>query len=251
MSKIHLSFYGELVYFICLKNRGLNPESNVVSRDYVLSRRASIKDIVESLGVPHTEIGLLALEKKRIGFDYIPSGGEKISICPHPIPYSFDNYLFPVVPSEIRFVVDVNTGKLARFLRMLGFDCAYNWRWDDYKIAEMAKEERRIVLTRDIDLLKRKDIIWGRFIRSTHPKNQLLEVITFFGLKGPFDIFSRCLECNTLLVPVDKEKVLSRLEPKTKKYYHTFSLCPKCNKIYWRGSHFERMKELLHNIIKK
>ncbi len=249
MNEIILSFYGELLPLVCLKNRHLNREKGIISLNYPLSRRASIKDIVESLGVPHTEVGLLSMGKRKIDFVYIPRGGERIEVYPHPIPYSFHNYLFNENPAEVKFVADVNIGKLARLLRMLGFDCAYNWRWDDDKISKIACQEKRIVLTRDIDLLKRKNIVWGRFVRAIDPREQLIEIMRCFGLAPPFNFFSRCLECNTPLIPVEKKDILYRLEPKTKKYYNVFSLCPVCNKIYWRGSHFEKMRDYLKRII--
>jgi len=250
MEILHLVFHPDLSSLVRIKNKRSKSFSDAPSLDfpYPLTRRASIKDIVECVGIPHTEVGLIKKGDQHLRFDYIPCQGERLHIYPHRIPFSGDNYLFDEPLYEKRFVVDVNIGRLAKLLRMLGIDCAYNWRWNDDKIVEVARKERRIVLTRDMELLKRKDIIWGRFIRSIYPGDQLQEVCSFFGLNGPFNILSRCLVCNEPLVSVEKDKIIHRLEPKTKKYYFQFAICPRCNRIYWPGSHFEKMRRYISSL---
>ncbi len=240
MPYVKLIFLGDLNIFL--------PEDK---RDkpilYPVRRRASIKDIIESLGPPHTEIDRIVLNNssrsKDISFDYIVNGEDEISVFPlkPPVDVTKPGFVGRKPLLSIKFIVDVNVGKLAKFLRMLGFDVAYNWIWNDDIIAELAYKENRILLTKDIGLLKRKKILWGKYIRSIDPEEQLKEVLNFYGLKPPFKILSRCLNCNFKLEPVEKSKILSRLEPKTRKYFDKFYICPHCDKIYWAGSHQEHM----------
>jgi len=208
-----------------------------------MERRASIKDIVESLGVPHTEIGAIRADDHTQDFGFIPDPGQKIRVMEIEPPFevTVPSLLRPEPLPSVRFVVDVNVGRLAAFLRLTGIDAAYENGLRDSEIAELASRDQRIVLTKDRALLKRSKIDYGRLVRATYPENQLLETLKFFGLTGPFDFFSRCLLCNQELQPVAKAAVIHRLEPKTKKYFNTFKTCPDCHRIYWRGSHCDAM----------
>lgn len=210
---------------------------------YPMERRASIKDIVESLGVPHTEIGAIQVDDRTLDFGFIPDPGQEVQVTGIEAPFevTIPSLLRPEPLPSVRFVVDVNVGRLAALLRLTGFDAAYENGLRDSEIAELAHREQRIVLTKDRALLKRSIIDYGRLVRATHPEDQLLETLQFFGLTGPFDFFSRCLLCNRKLQPVAKAAVIHRLEPKTKKYFNTFKTCPSCDRIYWRGSHCDAM----------
>ncbi len=207
--------------------------------DYPLKRRASIKDIIESLGPPHTEVARIQNEREEVDFSYRPCPGEVLWIEPHvpPVDPLQGSRLSPEPLDSLRFVVDVNVGKTAMLLRCLGFDTAYHWTWRDREIVDLAQAEGRIVLSKDIGLLKRKNVHFGRFVRAATPEAQLREVLSFYGLGPPFALLSRCLRCNVLLNRVDKQDIVHRLEPKTKKYFHSFSMCPECRRIYWAGSH--------------
>jgi len=211
--------------------------------EYRLQRRASIKDILESLGVPHTEIGAIQVEDRTLDFEFIPEPGLEIRVAGIEAPFEVTrpSRLRPEPLPAVRFVVDVNVGRLAALLRLTGFDAAYENGLRDNEIADLAHREQRIVLTRDRALLKRNKIDYGRLVRATYPEEQLLETLRFFGLTGPFDFFSRCLLCNCKLQPVAKAAILHRLEPKTRKYFNTFKTCPACDRIYWRGSHCDAM----------
>ncbi len=217
---------------------------------YSLNRKASVKDIIEALGPPHTEVGKIVIDSQEVGFDHVVQAGENIWVWPivPPVDVTQKSTLREHTLDKIRFVVDVNVGKVAKLLRMLGFDTAYDWRWTDQYIADLAEKEDRIVLSKDKGLLKRNQVVWGRLIRAEKPWPQLVEVLNFFGLKRPFALFSRCLVCNTTLKPVDKEKIIHRLEPKTKKYFHRFYICPECDRIYWQGSHQEKMLAWLQRL---
>jgi len=211
--------------------------------EYRLLRRASIKDIVESLGIPHTEIGTIQLGSRETDFGFIPEPGQRIHISEITPPFDVTrpSQLRPEPLPTVRFIVDVNVGRLAALLRLTGFDTDYSNSLDDRHIAELAHGDNRVVLTKDRALLKRSKIVFGRLVRAVQPEDQLTETLQFFGLTGPYNLFSRCLRCNGKLQPVAKAVILHRLEPKTKKYFNTFKTCPDCNRIYWRGSHCDAM----------
>lgn len=234
--KLEIIFHGDLKLFLKKKFR-----REGVS--YALNRRASIKDIIESLGVPHTEIGRLLCDSREIDFTFGPENNHQLEVFPitPPLDIKKRTRLQPCAWNTLRFLVDENVGKLAALLRILGFDTAYKAGIEDRLVAAIAEKEKRVVLSKDIALLKRKAIAWGRYIRSVRPYDQLREVVGFFDLHGPYALFSRCVDCNTPLQPVEKNKIIHRLEPKTIQYYETFQICPDCNRLLWWGSHCERI----------
>ncbi|MCF8030831.1 MAG: Mut7-C ubiquitin/RNAse domain-containing protein [Desulfohalobiaceae bacterium] len=240
MQHIELTFLGEL-------NDFLGSDKSETTHRFPLRRRTSVKDLIEAMGPPHPEVGGIEARGESQDFSFQPEPGERIRVTPlcPPVDVRTGDRLHPEPLSRVRFVVDVNVGRLARKLRLLGFDAAYHHSWDDEAIAELAAEEGRIVLSKDIALLKRRIIVWGRYLRAEDPAQQLLEVLSVFGLRGPYPTLTRCLDCNAELEAVDKEAILHLLEPKTKKYYHSFSRCPSCGKIYWAGSHQERIMQWL------
>ena len=206
-------------------------------------RRAAVKDMIEACGVPHTEVGAIVADGVPIGFSHIPAPEARVSVAAPspPVDVTRPTLLRPHAFDSVRFVVDVNVGKLASLLRMLGMDTCYRNGIDDAEIAEVAERQSRIVLTKDKALLKRRCIVFGRLVRERLPDRQLVEVVRFFGLAGPFIPFSRCLLCNAPLEAVAKAEIIHRLEPKTKKYYHRFTRCPDCDRIFWHGSHHDEM----------
>ena len=215
-------------------------------RSYTMEpRRASIKDMIESLGVPHTEVGAILVNNKAVDFSFVPEGNEKIvvkAIAP-PFDITRATLLRPHPFKRIRFVVDVNAGKLARLLLILGIDTLYSNRFEDKEVADISVLEQRIVLTRDTGLLKQKNIVFARRVRENDPSLQLREVFDFFGLgRDDVHFLSRCTACNCLLQPVEKQKILPRLKPKTKRFYTEFSICPACSRIFWKGSHHRPME---------
>lgn len=232
-------FHDDLSSLLRPKWRNTNPLVQEVTR------RASIKDVIESFGLPHTEIGKIEFQGREVDFTFSVADNQFFKIFPVPAPWDVTekSLLRPDPLTNIRFIVDVNVGRLARYLRMAGFDVLYNSDWNDEQIAAMIIQEKRIVLTRDFGLLKRKQVEFGRYVRSEKPAEQLDEIITLFGLQEKLKPFSRCLECNSLLETVDKKDVLPRLEPLTRKYYDTFSICAACDKVYWAGSHIEEMRQ--------
>lgn len=200
--------------------------------------RQSIKHLAESLGVPHPEMGPVRINGHKGSLNTITQDGDHVEI--HPVPDG--------CPVELRFVLDNHLGRLASYLRMLGFDCLYRNDYDDDELAEDVQREERILLSRDRRLLMRKAIVHGYCLRSLEPIEQLSEVIRRFDLEKRISPFHRCPRCNHPLEAVEKVAVLDRLEPLTKLYFDEFQICPACQQIYWKGSHYERMKILFERV---
>jgi hypothetical protein len=144
---------------------------------------------------------------------------------------------------ELKFIADVHLGKLTKYLRLCGYDTFYRTDLDDNEIIEESLSGKRVILTRDKELLKNKKITHGIWIRSQHPRTQLIEVITWLGIRKPKALFTRCMECNGLLREVEKNEILDRLLPMTRRYYRRFKICDDCSRIYWNGSHYRNMKK--------
>jgi len=166
-----------------------------------------------------------------------------------PLDVTAPSRLRPVPKPFLAFAVDRNVGRLGRFLRLLGLDAASSPAWTDADVARVAEAEGRTVLTMDRALLKRAIVTHGRLVRAALPADQLREVVGFFGIRPPFRPFSRCLSCNEPLRPVPKAEVMDRLEPLTRRHYEEFSTCPRCGRVYWAGSHHERMQSRLSSIL--
>lgn len=212
---------------------------------------ASIKDIMESLGVPHTEAGQIIFENREIDFSFIPVSGDEIRICSvvQPFDITQKTLLRPFPFDELKFIVDVNAGKLAKILLKLGFDVKFSNACTDREIADIAAAEKRVVLTRDTGLLKRKKIVYAKRVKASDPWIQLPEVLNYFGLdSSDFKFLSRCSLCNVPLVDIEKKHIIHRLAPKTRKYYHFFKICPVCRQIFWKGSHYGDMKKRLEKM---
>ena len=200
--------------------------------------RQSLKHLIESLGVPHTEVDQVTVNGQARSLDGVPHNGDRIEVRP----------AAPGCPVEARFLLDSHLGRLAAYLRMLGFDCLYDNDYHDDGIADILAEDPHILLTRDRRLLMRKVVQSGYCLRSLEPSEQLVEVVRRFDLSGKTTPFHRCLRCNHPLEPVNKNTVLDRLQPLTKRYFDEFHLCPACNQVFWKGSHFERMQTLINRL---
>ena len=246
MNRAYFRFYAAL-------NDFLLPERRQVRFIYSFKECGSIKDTVEALGVPHPEIDLILVNGQSVDFSYLVQDGDWISVYPRF--KSIDiTPLKPLVPKawpEIRFVLDVHLGKLATYLRLLGFDTLYRNDYQDRELAQISSEESRILLTRDRALLKRSIVTHGYCIRELDTEKQLVEVLRRFDLFGQIQPFQRCLRCNGLLEPVAKEAIRDRLLPKTRLYYHDFRSCQDCAQIYWKGSHYEGIQQFLARVLAK
>ena len=226
-------FYGSLNDFLPARKK-----AQWIQQDFPSS--PSIKDAIEALGVPHVEVSKLIVNGSPVDFYYLLQAGDQIEVFPDEESFP-DN--FPKT-----FVLDVHLGKLARLLRMLGFDTAYQNNYHDKEIVEKAVSEKRIVLTRDVGLLKYKSIACGYWLRSQIPEEQLTEVIKRFALCGDIHPFSRCMDCNGNLRTIEKNEIIHQLPPLVKEYYREFYQCDHCKKIYWKGSHFDHMQQFIEKI---
>lgn len=243
MIQITIRFHPDLAIFLSKKEK----QGPVT---YLLDRRASLKDIIESKGVPHTEIGEMLFNGSRVDFSFLPRCDGLIQVSPVLPPFDVcsPSLLRPVPLDRVKFIADVNVIRLGRLMIFLGFDVLYSSRLDDTDIASIAEQQQRIVLTRDTQMLKRNQIVYARRVREDRPYDQLIEIVQFFGLQKHARSFSRCVICNRSLAKVEKVKVIHRLEPKTKKYFHSFKECPGCGKIYWKGSHYENLKTMFQAV---
>lgn len=243
MKSLWLRFYAELNYFL--------PEAKKQVRySYSYWGTPSVKDVIEAEGIPHTEIDLILVNGKSVDFEYKVKQDDEISI--YPVFESMDiSSLIHLVNRPLRrtkFVVDVHLGKLAKYLRMLGFDTLYRNDYMDQEIVDISVSEKRIILTRDLFILKIKEVSHGYFVRNTDPEKQIVEVISRFDLYNLIKPLSRCIECNGMLTKKSKSEISHKLEPKTKMFYDEFYKCTKCNKIYWKGSHYERMYRFIKKL---
>lgn len=237
-------FYAEL-------NDFLPEDRRFVTFDRGFELDSSVKDMIESLGVPHTEVDLVVVNGESVDWSHRVADGDLISV--YPVFESFD--ISPVIrlrPEPLRdprFVLDGHLGQLARYLRLLGFDTAYRNHAQDAELAEISSNEHRILLTRDVGLLKRKSITHGSFVRATDPEKQLVEVVQRWHLAGGVAPFTRCMNCNGRLVLVEKSDVIDELEPNTAAYYDEFRRCEECGRVYWKGSHYERLLLLIERVL--
>jgi len=207
-------------------------------------RHNSIKDMIESLGVPHTEIDLILVNGKTVDFSYIVRDQDRISV--YPVFESLDisplQRLRPEALRKVRFVLDTHLGKLAKYMRMLGFDTLYSNSCDDATLVKLScLAEGRILLTRDIGLLKRKMITHGYFVRETRPRSQTREILKRFDLRGMIKPFQRCVHCNSEIQAVPKENIADCVPAGILRDFDDFVICSGCRHIYWKGSHYDRM----------
>ncbi|HXN16584.1 MAG TPA: Mut7-C RNAse domain-containing protein [Usitatibacter sp.] len=233
-------FYEELNDFLPEERR---------RRDFVIEvdRARSVKDAIESVGVPHTEVDLILVDGQSVGFAHRLRGGERVSVYP-----MFERLditpvvrLRPLPMRDPRFVADVHLGKLARHLRMAGFDTLWTDQWDDDELIQISAVQKRTILTRDKGMLRRREVERGYFVRATESEAQLAEVIRALQLEGALAAFTRCRECNVPLEEVLREAVVERLPEKVRATYQRFKHCPGCERIYWEGTHYKRMESVL------
>ena len=201
----------------------------------------TVKHLIESAGLPHTEIGQILVEGKPVDFNYQVKDGDLVTVLP---PAAGED----IPSSGLRFVLDNHLGRLAAYLRMLGLDVLYRNDYQDEELALISSQQNRILLTRDRRLLMRKQVLFGCCLRSLDSREQLVEIMRRYQLPGKTTPFQRCLRCNALLKPVQKEEVIEFLEPLTRQYYNEFQRCPQCGQIYWKGSHYEHMLAMINQL---
>ena len=238
---VRLSLHGNLDFFLPPRTRRKD-----ITRS--LSEKTSVKDVIESCGVPHPEVDLIVVNGEEVDFDYGVINDAEIEVYPPEIqsPQSIKKRL--QVNTMERFVTDGHLGKLTRNLRMLGFDVAYDPEAEDRQLLDVMDRENRALLTRDRRLLMHAVVRTGYCPRSQDPDEQTVEVIRRFNLLGLIAPFTRCLRCNAPLQEIAKADIIEELEPLTKIYYEQFRRCTGCGQIYWPGSHFPKLQKHLEKI---
>ncbi|MBD3223543.1 MAG: twitching motility protein PilT [Caldithrix sp.] len=244
LTVISLRFYAEL-------NDFLPPSRRQTTYTLQLKGQPTVKDVIESQGAPHPEIDLILVNNQSVAFDYRVQDGDRIAVYPE-----FE--LLDITslsrlnsrPLRVpRFILDVNLGKLARKLRLCGFDCLYGNDYRDKQIIRMAARDKRIILTRDTGLLKNKQVTRGYWVRSTNPWDQMEQVLNKFSLHDRIKPFNRCMDCNGMIVSVAKDEIEDQLLAQTRKHFNAFYCCTSCHKIFWRGSHYQRMTDYLNRLM--
>jgi uncharacterized protein with PIN domain len=233
-------FYAGLNDFLPRERRGKEIETPC-------ARMATTKHMIEALGVPHTEVELVLVNGESAGLDQLLEEGDRVAVYPHFTRFDVSD-LAPapaLPPGRLGFVADAHLGGLARLLRMAGFDTIYDNGLRDEQIEVLAVEEDRVVLTRDRDLLKRRGIGYGCFVRALAAEAQLHEVFERLGLAERARPFTRCLHDNAPLRSIAKAAVLERLPPQVAAFQHEFNICDLCGRVYWKGTHWQRMSEVL------
>lgn len=237
-------FYEEL-------NDFLAPERRKREFDCACARAATTKHMIEALGVPHTEVELVLVNGESVGFNRLLEDGDRVAVYPKfealdvtPLLCVRDHSL-----RVTRFIADVHLGGLAHLLRMCGFDTLYETNFDDSEIAAIAAHDGRIVLTRDRELLKRRGITHGCYVHMLKSAQQLREIFDRLDLVRNMRPFTLCLYCNAPLHAIDKALVQQRIPPAVREHYESFSTCDVCQRVFWEGSHWRRMRALLDEII--
>lgn len=244
MAIANFCFHAELNFF-------LPPSKRQVEFTHLFEERASIKDMIESLGVPHPEVDSIRVNGEWVDFSYIVREGDRINVYPISVVHEVTPTVSVRPPhlSSYRFVLDIHLGKLANSLRMLGFDTLYRNDYADEQLAQISASQERILLTRDKGLLMRSLVTYGYYVRETNPERQVVEVLQRFNLFKLVQPFQRCIRCNGLLETVAKESILDQLPQNTQLSINEFHRCGECSQIYWKGAHYERMQQFIERML--
>lgn len=240
MAIASFSFHAEL-------NDFLPPPKRQVGIDHFFAEKASIKDMIESLGVPHPEVDCIEVNGNSVDFSYIVQDRDIINVYP----ISATALITPTISvrpkplSVIGFVLDIHLGKLATSLRLLGFDTLYRNDYEDEELARISSTQERILLTRDLGLLMRSVVTYGYYVRNTDPQQQIVEVLRRFDLFKLVSPFERCLRCNGLLEPVAKESIIDQVPENIQLQINEFHRCQNCAQVYWKGTHYERLQQFI------
>jgi hypothetical protein len=213
-----------------------------------LAEKTSVKDVIESCGIPHPEVDVILVDGHAVDFDHTLASDVEVEV------FSVGNCDPRLKEKRLQvscigmFVADGHLGRLTRTLRLLGFDVAYHRDANDRQLLETMARENRALLTRDRRLLMHAIVEHGYCPRSQNADEQTIEVIRRFDLFDSIAPFTRCLRCNEKLAEVGKAEVIEKLEPLTKIYYKQFRRCSGCGQIYWAGSHFEKLQKRIEII---
>jgi len=246
MKSVTLRLYEELNDFLPLKKKKIQLSIHFTGRQ-------TVKDIIESQGVPHTEVDLILVNGQSVDFNQIIQDGDKISVYPEfeGLDISEITHLKNRPLRNPKFILDVHLGRLAKYMRAMGFDTLYRNDYSDDDIVDISNMEKRIILTRDKGILMRNAVQRGYWVRNIRVQEQVAEVVRKLDLYNLINPFKRCMECNGPIKAVSKESVVEHLEFKTKEYFNHFFRCINCNKIYWKGSHYGKMNQFIASILEE
>lgn len=232
--ELSIRFAAELRMFLAARDRRARLRAPV-------DGTATLGHVIEACGVPLPEVGRLVVDGRVVGPSYRPAGGEDAYVAAVDRPQELPELLGPSAPP--RFVLDVHLGALARRLRLVGVDTAYRNDLDDDALIAQANEERRVLLTKDRGLLRRRRLRLGAYVRGDRPDRQLADVLDRFA--PPLAPWTRCTACNGPLAPVPKNEIEHVLRPGTRRTYDTFARCSACGRVYWPGAHHRRLAEIV------
>ncbi|MCX4698236.1 Mut7-C ubiquitin/RNAse domain-containing protein [Streptomyces sp. NBC_01352] len=234
--EIHVEFAPELALFV---PHGRRSGTTPVAADGV----STLGHVVESLGVPLTEVGALVVDGREVTVSHLPAAGESVRVRPIERPQR-------VPGAPLRFLLDVHLGTLARRLRLLGVDTAYeSTDIGDPALATRSAAERRVMLSRDRGLLRRRELWAGAYVYSTRPEDQLRDVLDRF--RPELDPWTRCIACNGLLREASKEEVADQLQGGTQRSYDVFAQCRECGRAYWKGAHHEQLEAIVERALEE
>lgn len=211
----------------------------------------TVKDLTESLGVPHTEVDVVLVNGESVGFAHRVAPGDHVAVYADAgdVDVAPLVRLRPPLLQPPRFVLDVHLGRLARLLRLLGFDAAWDHDAGDAALVATSLGEARTLLTRDRGILKRAEVTHAAYVRAHLPRDQAVEVLRRFDLLGAIAPFGRCLACNGVLREVAKAEVTDVLPPRTRREFDEFRRCAGCGHVYWKGSHYDRLRALVDDVV--
>lgn len=244
MPRARFRFHGSLGDFLAAGRRD-------GAFDHDFRDRASVKDMFESLGVPHPEVEYVVANGHAVDFTHLVDDGDRIDVYPHdvspePLPALRAGVPFPDDPV---FLLDVHLRRLAGYLRLIGIDTHWSAHAGDPQLASEAGTNGHVLLTRDLGLLKRSVVDHGYFVRSTAPRAQLLEVVDRFALRPHAQPFARCMRCNGAIEQVAKEDVQHLVDERSRPFYDRYARCTGCGRVYWDGAHFDRLCRLVNTVL--
>lgn len=235
-------FYAELNDFLPVRRRRRDNSAE-------FHPPCPVGHLIETFGVPHTEVEIILVDGCSVGLDERLEEDARVSV--YPMFEALD--VSPLLRlrerplRDPRFVADAHLGRLARYLRLLGFDTLYRNDPGDAVLATLASTQRRTLLSRDRGLLMRREITRGCYVRGARPLEQLRCVMERCDLRRLVRPFTRCMKCNAALRAVTKAEVAQRLPPATRKHYNEFWQCSGCRQVYWKGGHYARLQRLVQN----
>lgn len=244
MASADFTFHGALNYFLPHRQK-----NKTVTHEF--EWRSSIKDMIESIAPPHAEIELVVVNGISVAWSYSVKNGDIIDVYPNfeAVDLPQKVRLIPLYHGKPKFILDTHLGRLAAYLRMMGFDTLYENDYADDVLADVSAKENRILLTRDLGVLKRGIVTYGYFVRNTNRRERLLEISARYDLAKHIEAFGRCMTCNGDLATVDKETVRESVSGNTYDSFDKFQQCQSCQKIFWKGSHYDKMQVLIDEVL--